>query len=115
MVVVADPASRLAPWTVEGLMPKPDYELGLKRLEHCARLVEEIATGRERLRTVLQQARLILDRTGSKLPAPPAAHLEMAPRVRAGLSWVPLNRKPEETSYGRDGYVIGSEPSAHRE
>ncbi|GJE43862.1 hypothetical protein [Methylobacterium soli] len=50
-------------------MPKPDYELDLKRLEHCAGLVEEIAAERERLRTVLQQGRLISDQTGSKLPA----------------------------------------------
>jgi len=58
-------------------MPKPDYELNLKRLERCAGLVEEVAAERERereresLRTVLQQARLILDRTGSKPPAHP--------------------------------------------
>jgi len=52
-------------------MPKPDYELDLKRLERCAGLIEEVAAERERLRTVLQQARLILDQTASRPPASP--------------------------------------------
>lgn len=61
-------------------MPEPGYELDLKRLERCAELVGEVAAERERLRTLLQQARLILDRTASNLPA---AHWAMAPEVRA--------------------------------